>query len=301
MLQFAKLGKVLKMFLKILLLLAVSTQIFAFVLQKTYYIPSTYVKLRDIVPNAPYDLTLYEVDPLRFTKKVRAQELMQTLEKHGFTELSSKSRYIKFITKSPIDTSKIINALKDAFKEKYPSIQFTSVEVVPRGYLNTIPQEYEVELPRTFYRTNEGTLSIETLKKRKLFFDYLIDANIDVYHAKHEIQKGEKLSTLNTIKKQIKFDTFKARPISKEQINLTQSKRKLPVDSVIYIRDTEALTLVKRDSMVNVNFTDSGLSISFSARALQNGKLHDIITIEKRDKTKLRVRVIGKNRVEMQN
>jgi len=53
--------------------------------------------------------------------------------------------------------------------------------------------------------------------------------------------------------------------------------------------------------MVNVNFTDSGLSISFSARALQNGKLHDIITIEKRDKTKLRVRVIGKNRVEMQN
>ena len=41
------------------------------------------------------------------------------------------------------------------------------------------------------------------------------------------------------------------------------------------------------------------MAINFSAKALQSGKLNDIISVRKRDGKRLKVRVVGKNRAEI--
>ena len=64
-------------------------------------------------------------------------------------------------------------------------------------------------------------------------------------------------------------------------------------------RDITTLNLISRGSSVNVILKDKNLNISFLAKALQNGKLNDIITVQKNNNEKVKVKVIGRNRAEI--
>ena len=138
------------------------------------------------------------------------------------------------------------------------------------------------------------------LPKKKLFFDYRIEAKIKVYFSRVDIKKSQKVSTLNTIQKIIKLDKLKALPINVNHLNTMQLKRHLKKDKIITIRDIAKLNLVKKGSMVTVVLQNNNINISFLAKALQNGKLRDIITLQKNDKKRIKAKVVGKNRVEMQ-
>ena len=287
------------MLVKILLIFLFSFEVLAITLNSTYYIDSRNIKLQDILPRAPYDVTLFKIEQKRYTKRVKSKEVIALLQQHGFKDILSSSSYILFTKNSPIDTSKIKSSITSLYKEKYPNIKINSILVMPRGYVKSLPKKFELIMQKKSYLSRDGTLSIKTLDKKKLFFDYTIDAKIYIYVPKKQLKRRERISALNTRKKSIQFHKFKAMPINEHQLNITQSKRNLKVDTIITLRDIETLNLVRRGSHVSVNFKDNSINISFSAKALQNGKLNDIITIEKRNKKRLKVRVIGKNRVEV--
>ena len=288
------------MVLKLFLFLLLSTSLFSLTLNSTYYVHSKNIKLQDIVQDAPYDVTLYKIEETRYTKRVKSRKLIELLKKHGFEDITSSSRYVQFIKKSSIDTSQIEENIRVLYKEKYPSINIRSILIMPRGYIKSLPLEYEVQMQKKAHLSNNGTLSIKTLDKKKLFFDYTLDATVNIYIAKKLLKKGDRLSALNTTKKNIQFHKFKAMPITEVQLNFIQSKRNMRAETILTSRDIENLHLVKRGSNVSVNYKNNTINISFSSKALQNGKLNDIITIQKRDKTRLRAKVIGKNRVEIE-
>ena len=287
------------MFIKVLLSLFLSLELFSLTLNSTYYISSRNIQLQDILPNASYNVTLYKIPTNRYTKRVKSKELVALLQNHGFKDLITSSNYVQFIKKSPIDTSKIENDVLKLYKEKYPSMELNSLIILPRGYIKSLPKQFEVLMQKKAYLSNRGTLSIETLEKKKLFFDYIVDAKLSIYTAKNDIKKADKLSAFNTTKKSIRFTKFRAMPINVNHLNISQSKRNLKSDSIITLRDIDSLNLVKRGSHVSVKFEENHINISFSAKALQNGKLNDIITIQKRNKKRLKAKVIGKNRVEI--
>ncbi|MFT5660976.1 MAG: flagella basal body P-ring formation protein FlgA [Sulfurimonas sp.] len=287
------------MLVKIFLIFLFSFKAFAITLNSTYYIDSRNIKLQDILPSASYDVTLFKIEQKRYTKRVKSKEVLKLLKEHGFKNILASSSYILFTKNSPIDTSKIKSSIATLYKEKYPDIKINSIFIMPRGYIKSLPKQFEIIMQKRSYLSRSGTLSIKTLDKKKLFFNYTIDAKIYIYVSKKSIKRNERISALNSTKKSIQFDKFRAIPINVHQLNVTQSKRNLKVDSIITSRDIETLNLVKRGAHVTVNFKDNSINISFSAKALQNGKLNDIITIEKRNKKRLKVRVIGKNRVEV--
>ena len=78
-----------------------------------------------------------------------------------------------------------------------------------------------------------------------------------------------------------------------------QTKHHIKQNSIITMRDVEALNIVRKNSNVSVSLSSEGISITFSAKALQDGKLNDIITIQKQNKKRLKAKVVGKNRVEI--
>lgn len=287
------------MFIKLLLLFFFSLKIYATTLNATYYIDSRNIKLQNILPDAPYNVTLFKIDQTRHKKRIQSKKILKLLKQHGFKDVTASSNYIYFIKKSPIDTSKINTSIIEYYQEKHPSIKIKSVIVTPRGYVKQLPKQFEVKMQKKSHLSNSGTLSIKTLEKKKLFFDYTLDAKVYVYTAKKGMKKGERISLLNTTKKQVQLDKFKAMPINIEHLNITQSKKNMKADYIINIRDIETLNLVKRGAHVSATFKDSNINISFSAESLQNGKLNDIITIQKRNKKRLRAKVIGKNRVEI--
>jgi len=283
----------------LLFLLLLTLELFSITLKDTYYINSNNIKLLDIVPDAKYDVTLYENDKGRYTKRIRTKDIIQTLKKHDFTKVQSSSNYIRFIKKSPIDTSKIEEKVRQTYLKYYPNISIHSILVMPRGYVKSMSDNYVISLQKRSHLSHKGTLSIKTQENKKIFFDYFIEADIKVYLSKESMSKGDAISTLSTIKQNIPLDKLRALPINIQQINTTQTKHHIKANFILTMRDIELLHLIKKGASVNVNLDNSNISISFLAKAVQNGKLNDIITVQKRDGKKIKVKVIGKNRVEM--
>ena len=277
----------------------ISLKLFAGTLHSTYYVNSNNIKLMDIFPDARYDVTLYKIDYNRYSKKISSKKLINRLKEHGFDTVYPSSRYIKFIKKSPINTSKIESDILNIYKNKYPNIKINSILVTPRGYVKELPKNYQLIMSKRSYLSNSGTFSIKTPQHKKIFFDYIIDAKLDIFTSKQTIKRGEKISLLNTSKKNVLFSRFKAPPISETDLDNIQMKKHIKQGSIITTRDIEILDIVKKGSSVIANLKNKSINISFSAKALRNGKLNDIITVQKSSGQKLKVKVIGINRVEI--
>lgn len=284
---------------KVIFILLIALNVFAITLKETYYVDSNNINLLDVIPNMKQDFVLYEIDENRYSKRVSSRDFIKLLSKHKIDSVQASSNYINFIKKSPIDTSKMQAAILKTYKDKYPDINITSVVVVPRGYLESLPSKYIIIMPKRAHLSHKGTLAIKTPDSKKLFFNYSIDANINIYISKKKILKGDKISLLTATQKTIYFDRFKATPIGLKQLNITQAKRNMKQNRILTTRDIEGLNIIKKGSFVTVFMTNNNINISFSAKAIQNGKLNDIITVQKKDGKKFKVKVIGKNRVEM--
>jgi flagella basal body P-ring formation protein FlgA len=287
------------MFFKVLILLLSFSSVFATTLEKFYYVNSDHVKLLEIMPDAQYDVTLYKIEKGRYTKKVKSKDLIKLLNSHGFKDIDSKSNYIKFIRKSPIDTSKIKNDLKKIYLEKYPDIDIKTIKIIPRGYIKSLPSSYITHVAKKAHLSRKGILNIKLPRGKKLFFDFYIDADIYVFTTAKKVIKGDLLSNVNTKRRKITFDKFRAIPVGMKQINTTQFRHNIKEDEIITFRDISTLQLVKKGSTVSAVIQNNNLNISFSAKAIRNGRLNDIITIEKQNGQRLQARVIGRNRVEI--
>ncbi len=290
-----------KMPLKILLFLFLSINLFADIyLKSNYYVEDKEIMLSHVVKNVNNDIKLFSIDERRYSKRVKSKDMLKILKSHGFKEYKSKHAYIQFTKKSPIDTTKIKNAIEKIYREKYKNIDIKTIFVEPRSYLATLPNSYEIVLKSKSHLSRNSTLYIKTDENKKIFFNYKIIAEIKVYTAKDEIKRNAELSNVNCKKKSIILDKLRAMPLQNISKGTLQSKHKLKQGAILTTRDVQGLHLVKRGSNINVTLNSSNLAISFSAKAQQDGRYGDVITVLKNSGKKIRVRVTGKRRAEVQ-
>lgn len=286
--------------LKILFFLLLTSQLSSqTILKNTYQIESSKVYLNDIFPTAKQNQLLFTIEAHKYSKRIKSTKFIKFLNAKGYKEITSSSRYIKFQIKSPINTIIINTFLKHHYLNKYKTISINSITVTSRGYIDSLPGKYTVEIRDKSYLSHIGVINIKDQYNKKIFFNYLIEADIKVLKTKELIKRGERLSFSNAKYQTIKFDKFKATPIMNLVNNATQAKHQIKIDKIITIRDIEGLDLVHKNSQVSVSLNNAGIYITFSAKALQNGKLGDIITIQKQDLKRLKAKVIGKKRVEL--
>ncbi len=289
------------MFIKTLFLLLITLALHADeVLKSDYYITTDDINLSIIVPHAKEDIKLFSLERSRYTKKIKSKELIELLKQHGYSSYISDNRYINFIKKSPINVSRIEEKIRKLYKKKYKEIQIQAITVMPRGYIESLTDTYIVKIEKNNHFSRSGTLYVKTTDNKKIFFDYAIEAKVDIYIARKKIKRENELSLVNCKKKSIILDKFNAMPIQELQQGKLQSKHHLKKGSVITSRDVEQLSIVRRGSRVSVILDEKNIAISFSAEALQDGRLDDTITIQKDDRKRLKAKVIGKNRVEIQ-
>lgn len=280
-------------------LVIVSLELFAAPLKDIYYVNSNDINISQIVPDAKKDVNLFSIEQDRYTKRVKSKKVVKLLKQYGYGSYEASSRYIKFIKKSPIDTTKMELALKKMYKRMYTDIKINRIDILPRGYISSLDKEYIVKIKPYYALHRDGVMHVETSDNKKIFFDYYIDAVVSVYLANKDIDRGDKLSLLNTTKRRVALDKFRALPMQERDLNVRQSKHNIKKNRIITERDIEELTMVKRGSKVNVKLDNKGILISFSAESLQNGKLNDIITVKNNKGKRFKVRVVGKNRVEL--
>jgi flagella basal body P-ring formation protein FlgA len=286
--------------LKLLLLLALFANLYAAKELKTnYYVKASTVLLSDIVEGVTQDKILYTITEGRYSKRVKSKELVELLHKLGYTDYVAKHTYVKFEKKSPIKLDKIEQYIRQYYKNSYKNIVIKKITVRPRGYIKKLDNNYTIKMPKKSALHKKGTLSVKTAQNRQLFFDYFIDATLEVYITKNDIKRKEELSFRNTLKKSIILDKFKALPIQIITQGTLQSKFQIAKGSILTTRDVEIISLVKRGATVSVMLNNANMLISFSAKALQSGKNGDTITVQKANGVKLKAVVIGRNRVEI--
>jgi len=287
--------------LKILFLLLLSISLFSDVyLKSNYYVKDKKIMLSTLVGETKNDVHIFTINKNKHSKRVKSKKVLQLLRSHGINDYKSKHSYIQFTKKSPINSEKIKNAIKKVYQEKYTHINIKHITVEPRSYTTTLPKYYEIVLKSKSHLSNYGTLYIKTDSKKKIFFNYKIDAEIVVYEATKDIKRNVELSNINSKKKSIILNKFRAMPLQNIQKGTVQSTHNIKQGTILTSRDVQGLYLVKRGSNVNVTLSSSNLAISFSAEALQNGRFADIITVMKRNGKKVKVRVTGKRRAEVQ-
>jgi len=287
------------LFKTIMFLLLCNNMLFSDILKKTYYTKTNDINLSTIVKNPKKDVILFKIQSNRYSKKIRSKDLINLLKKHNYNNFKYNQRYVKFVKKSPINLSLIRKKIKKIYKNKYHNIKITKISIEPRNYIYSLPKDYEINMQKRSYLSSTGILYIKTPAKKKLFFNYCIDAKVNVLYAKNNIKKGVRLSGFNVLQKTVLLERFRAMPLQRKNLSGIQAKHHIKQNTIVTVRDIEPLSLVKRDSNVNVSLISNGISITFGAKALQDGKLNDIITIQKSNKKRLKATVVGKNRVEI--
>jgi len=268
-------------------------------LQRNYFVQGNEIMLSDIVKDPKENVLLYTIEQEKQIKRVSSTELIETLKRHTKSKFTSNYSYIQFNKKSNLDLQKIEAKLKEHYQNRYANIQIISLSVRPRGNLAKLPNEFTFGIQEKEHLSSSGYCFITTPQKRKVFFSYEIFAHVDVYYAREDIQKGSELSNLNLTKKSIMLSKFRSLPLQNLNDKAVEAKHRLKKDTLITSRDVVALYLVKRGESVNITLKSAGIDISFSAKALTSGRAGDQITVENREKRKIKVRVVGKNRAEM--
>ena len=269
------------------------------ILNKNYYVNSNNVKLSDIIPTLKDDKILYTFVEGKHTKRIKSSQLLKLLELNGVKEFTSKHTYVQFTQKSPINTSRIEAFIKKQYQEHYKNINIKTVSVHPRSYIENIAKEYTIKIQSKNYLHRSGIVAIKSFNGKDTFFNYNINAKVSIYKARQDIKRNSELSALNTRKRTIVLEHFKAFPIGEIKKSTIQSKHSIKKGTILTTRDIAPLYLIKRGSNVNVSLDSSNLSISFSAKAIQNGCLGDIISVVKRNGKKIKVRVTAKHRAEV--
>ncbi|MBD3798307.1 flagellar basal body P-ring formation chaperone FlgA [Sulfuricurvum sp.] len=238
----------------------------------------------------PEDKSLYRVDALIIAK---------TFELNGIAVDVSKTRYINFIKKSPVDFTPIKIQLESKLVEKYPDINIDEIIITPRGFLPSLPKNTKVYFDERFYLNSEGTLYIIDANGLRRYLDYNVHATLAVLHTSQSVVRKEKLNGFNTILKPIPFKTFKDAPLTQLPDKLSRYRSNLKANQPLTFRQIETMPLVLKNEKVIVEVKNDLVIVEFGAIAVQEGSLYDIITIQKSDGKRVKAKVIGENRVEL--
>ncbi|WP_304543889.1 flagellar basal body P-ring formation chaperone FlgA [Sulfurimonas microaerophilic] len=290
------------MYIKTIFLLLFALQLSALELQRNYFIKEDDIKLSHIITSVEgsEDRILFSLLNDRHIKRVTAKKLISTLKKLGYKDIHSKYPYIQFNKISPIDTTKIEEYVTEHYKNKYNGILIKEVQVYPRTFMEQMPKNYTlVEMRSREHLSNDGVVAIKTDQNKKIFFNYRIKAYVNIFVLKNDLQRDGELSTLNTIKNSIILDKFRAMPVQTIENGTLELKHTMKKGQLLTLRDVEPLALIKRDSSVNVTLQNGSIVISFSARALQDGRKGDLIFVENDKGKKIKVVVVGKNKAKV--
>ncbi|MGE4396404.1 MAG: flagellar basal body P-ring formation chaperone FlgA [Sulfurimonas sp.] len=269
-------------------------------LDGVYYVENREVNSSVITQNKAGSFHILTIPHSDYLAKIKSQELIDLLHKNGYKNYEHKSSYVNFVLKSPIDTSFIERRLKEYYEKEYESIEIIDIVVEPRAYMQSLPDEYVVEIRERDYLFKDGTIGIKTPQNMKYFFDYYIKAYVSVYESRDKIKKDTKLTPLHYVQKKVLLERFRAKPLQNIDNIQLQAKRHIPKGRIITHNDVELFDVIRRDAMINVTMVKEGMVITFSAKALQDAKVNDIIKVQNSNGKILKVRVTGNNRAELE-
>ena len=285
---------------KIVLLILSFFSLHGYELAEDYEYKNAVIYSNDLFPELTQKFEILKIPSDKDQYRIDAQIITKTFELNGITIDSSKTRYVNFTKYSPVNFSPLKVQLEKMLHERYPEIVIDEITITPRGYLPSLAKETRGVFDDRFYQHAKGTFYILTPQGLRHYLDYKVTATISVLHTTQKITRRERLSGFNTLLKPIPFSSFKDIPLTTLPDQLSRFRSNLKAGVLLTIRHIEAIPYVLKNEKVIVQVQSEGVIVEFGATATQEGSLYDIITIQKSDGKRVKAKVIGENRVELQ-
>lgn len=285
---------------KLFLALLFSLNLCAYELQENYTYTHATIYSNDLFPDLPKKFELFKIPEDKTQYRLNAQIIAKTFELNGIEIDVSKVRYVNFTQQSAIDVTPLKHQLEVLLKGQYPSIRIEEIIITPRGYLETYNPKSRGVFDEKSLENAKGTFYIIDEHSIRRYLDYSVKATINVLHSNQKISRRDLVSGFNTKIKQIPFGSFKDTPLTTLPDQPSRFRSNLRAEQPLTLRNIETVPLVLKNEKVIVEVKNDSVIVEFGARATQEGLLYDIITIQKSDGKRVRAKVIGENRVELQ-
>lgn len=285
---------------RIFILLLCTATLFGYELKSEYEFETPIVTSKTLFPEMPQSFEILKIPADKTVYRIDAQVIAKTFELHNIAIDSNQTRFVTFIKASGNDYSFVKNQLNDLLQKRYPGIRIRSVSLHPRGYIGRVPANTEGHFDEKSLLSATGTFYILDSEGLRRYLDYTVDATLDVLHTRQNVSRREALSNANTVTKTILFNRFKDAPLLVMPEETLRFRSSLKADVILTQRQIEVTPLVSKNDKTIVEVRNDGVIVEFIATAIQEGRLYDIITLQKRDGKRIKGKVIGENRVELQ-
>jgi len=232
--------------------------------------------------------------------RVNAQIIAKTFELGGCPIEIKKVRFINFTKQAGTDYHVLKEQITLFFKHHYPTIEIQEIHIIPRADSNSLPEQSKVVFEDGSFKNKKGTFYVVDRHGIRRYFDFSIDATLNLLHTNKKVARREAISIQNTLLQSLPFEGFKGKPLGTLPETPYRFRSSLKENTLILDRHIEPLPMVLRGSRVSAIVQNGSVIVEFIARATQEGGLYDIITVEKADGKRMRAKIIGENRVELQ-
>ena len=272
----------------------------SYTLEEEYGYRDDTIMSTTLFSDMPGSFELFAIPPHVSRYRISAEEVVERFKAHGVEVDAGEVRYLNFVKISPISTEALERDVAAYYTQHYPSIAIAAVAVTPRVYTPELPAEYTVTISDTAYKSARGTFYITGSDGTKLFFDYAVDAKVRVFTARRDLRRDAPVDAVTVQRSAVPLDTLNSPPLDDLAGGTYRLKRHLKSGEVVMRRHVEVAPLVLRDADVLATLKTGNVLIEFHAIALQDGALHDMISIQKPDGKRLKAKVVGENKVEIE-
>ena len=277
-----------------------SNLLYADTLQQSYFFSNPVINSTDLNTSCSKNFEILRIPDGKSSYRINAQIILKTFELNGCTIDSGKTKYVNFTKRSNIDYTQLQDQITKYFIANYPTMNIASIQIIPHGYIDSLPSNAHAVFEKDSYKQNKGAFYVPDSNGIRHYFEYSLDATLDVLHVAQKTSRKDNLSSTNTVLKHIPFISFRGKPLTNIPEIPYRFRSSLKEDTVITDRHIEPRPIVLRGSKVSAQVKSGTVIVEYIATATQEGALYDIITIEKADGKRVRAKIIGDNTVELQ-
>lgn len=275
--------------------------LFSATLESKYKLHTLDINASLIYPEIQNDFHIYSFEKNKFRKSISSKQLIQIFQSHNIVLLDKSRGIVNFERTSNIDFSNIKEEVKKYYLSYYPKMHIETIVLRSNSSLSHLPKVYSINFkPKSYQHKSSSFRLISEDSKEQLFLNYTITASLEVFKASHNINRGKILSYVDLTYNKENFSRFTGTPlksINKRQVRL---KKRLLKGKTLYEHDVEPLPSVLKNKNVYVRFNNGNVHLEFQAKSLQDAQLGEVISVQKKDKTRLKAKVIGRNLVEIE-
>lgn len=184
----------------------------------------------------------------------------------------------------------LIKAIKDDIEKRFlafyksHNIKINFLEITPLVERNLAKFEIErIIFDNKDLKKQSGNFEVHLKhneRKKKVFFNFTIDANIDALSAVGNIKSGEVIDKNNTTITQIPLVRNMTLPVSADILDKYTAKSFIVNGSAIIASKITPKIIVRKGDVLNVAYNTNEININFNVKALENGAMGQTIRAE---------------------